>query len=124
MSLTLDADTRRALKKQAHHLKPIVQTGAAGLSEPVLAEIERALVDHELVKVKLVADDKPAFNAEVDKVCEALRAACVQQIGRMATLYRPNPDKAKPKPAAPTSGAKPKPRPKKSPYPKRPPRRR
>lgn len=124
MSLTLDADTRRALKKQAHHLKPIVQTGAAGLSEPVLAEIERALVDHELVKVKLVADDKPAFSAEVDKACAALGAACVQQIGRMATLYRPNPEKseAKPKPAANASKAKPRPR--KSPYPKRPPRRR
>jgi len=122
MSLTLDADTRRALKKQAHHLKPIVQTGAAGLSEPVLAEIERALVDHELVKIKLVAEDKPAFNAEVEAACAALEAACVQQIGRTATLYRPNPDKAEPKPAAPAKPSKPQP--KKSAYPKRPPRRR
>ena len=93
MSPDLDAAERRALKKQAHHLKPVVQTGAAGLSEPVLAEIDRALFDHELVKIKLVADDKPAFKADVATVCERLGAVSVQEIGRMATIYRPNPDK-------------------------------
>lgn len=92
MPLTLDAETRRALKKQAHHLKPIVQTGAAGLSEPVLAEIDRALTDHELVKIKLAADDKPARREEIETACDRLEAACVQQIGRTATLYRPRPD--------------------------------
>ena len=94
MSLTLDAAARRALKKQAHHLKPIVQTGAAGLSEPVLAEMDRALLDHELVKIKLASEDKSERRAEVDTVCERLEAACVQQIGRTATIYRPNPEKS------------------------------
>lgn len=93
MPLNLDVATRRALKKQAHHLKPVVMTGAAGLSEPVLAELERALFDHELVKIKLANDDKRERRAEVDAACARLGAACVQQIGRTATLYRPNPDK-------------------------------
>ncbi|MAS10806.1 YhbY family RNA-binding protein [Endozoicomonas sp. G2_2] len=93
MSLTLDAAARRALKKQAHHLKPVVQTGAAGLSEPVLAELDRALLDHELVKIKLASDEKSERRAEVDAACARLDAACVQQIGKTATLYRPNPDK-------------------------------
>ena len=93
MSLTLDAAARRALKKQAHHLKPVVQTGAAGLSEPVLAELDRALLDHELVKIKLASDEKSERRAEVDAACASLDAACVQQIGKTATLYRPNPDK-------------------------------
>ncbi|MDA3921481.1 MAG: YhbY family RNA-binding protein [Salinisphaera sp.] len=93
MPIALDKETRLALKKQAHHLKPIVQSGAAGLSESVLAEIDRALSDHELVKIKLVADNKQAFAAEVDSACEQLEAASVQQIGRTATLYRPNPEK-------------------------------
>jgi RNA-binding protein len=96
MPLALDDATRRTLKKQAHHLKPVVQTGAAGLSEPVLAELDRALFDHELVKIKLANDDKPSRRAEVDEACERLDAACVQQIGRTATLYRPNPEKSKP----------------------------
>lgn len=93
MPVALDKSTRLALKKQAHHLKPIVQSGAAGLSEAVLAEMDRALTDHELVKVKLVADDKTSFKVEVEQACSALDAVCVQQIGRTATLYRPNPDK-------------------------------
>lgn len=93
MPFELNKDARLALKKQAHHLKPIVQSGAAGLSEPVLAEIDRALTDHELVKIKLAADDKAAFKADVEATCQQLDASCVQQIGRTATLYRPNPDK-------------------------------
>ena len=68
MTLQLDKETRQALKKQAHHLKPVVQSGAAGVTDPVLAEIDRALTDHELVKIKLVADDKPAFKADVATV--------------------------------------------------------
>lgn len=94
MPVALDKTTRLSLKKQAHHLKPIVQSGAAGLSEAVLAEMDRALTDHELVKVKLVADDKASFKADVEQACEALDAVCVQQIGRTATLYRPNPEKS------------------------------
>ncbi|HET7314371.1 YhbY family RNA-binding protein [Salinisphaera sp.] len=92
MPVALNKPTRLSLKKQAHHLKPIVQSGAAGLSEAVLAEVDRALTDHELVKIKLAADDKAAFKSEVEQACRALEAACVQQIGRTATLYRPNPD--------------------------------
>lgn len=92
MPVALDKPTRLALKKQAHHLKPVVQSGAAGLSDAVLAEIERALTDHELIKVKLAADDKADFNTAVDRACEALDAACIQRMGRTATLYRPNPD--------------------------------
>ncbi|WP_423823797.1 YhbY family RNA-binding protein [Salinisphaera sp. SPP-AMP-43] len=92
MSVDLDKPTRLALKKQAHHLKPIVQSGAAGLSDAVLAEIDRGLTDHELIKIKLVADDKATFKAEVQQACETLEATCIQQIGRTATLYRPNPD--------------------------------
>lgn len=93
MPVELDKAARLELRKQAHHLKPVVQSGAAGLSEPVFVEIDRALTDHELVKIKLVADDKPAFKAEVESVCNRLDALCIQQIGRTATLYRPDPKK-------------------------------
>lgn len=92
MPVAVDKSTRLALKKQAHHLKPIVQSGAAGLSDAVLAEIDRALTDHELIKIKLAADDKTSFGAEVDQACKTLDAVCIQRMGRTATLYRPNPD--------------------------------
>lgn len=93
MTLTLNADRRRELKKQAHHLKPIVQSGASGLSDAVLAEIERALYDHELVKIKLAAQTRGDRREQIETACARLDAACVQQIGHTATLYRPRPDK-------------------------------
>ncbi len=92
MPLNLDSTTRRALKKQAHHIKPIVQTGALGMSAAVVAEIDRALFDHELVKIKLASDDKIERRAEIGTLCDELGAACVQRIGRTATIYRPRPD--------------------------------
>lgn len=92
MSLNLDSATRRALKKQAHHLKPIVQTGTAGLTQAVTTEIERALFDHELVKIRLVADTRADRDSQIASLCDALQAACVQQVGHTATLYKPRPD--------------------------------
>jgi len=85
----LSADERRALKRKAHHLKVVVQTGGAGLTEAVLAEIDRGLHDHELIKTKLVADDRDARREMVETVCRELDAACVQTIGHTATFYRP-----------------------------------
>lgn len=92
MSLNLDNATRRKLKQQAHHLKPIVQTGANGLTSAVTAEIDRALFDHELVKIRLVADNRAERRTQIATLCDELDAACVQQIGHTATLYRPRPD--------------------------------
>lgn len=103
MSLSLDAETRRGLKKQAHHLKPVVQTGAAGLSAPVLTEIDRALTDHELIKIKLANDDKTSRRAEIDTACTELDAACVQHIGRTVVLFRPNPEA---EPSAPPANSR------------------
>lgn len=92
--MDLDADTRLALKRRAHHLKPVVQTGAAGLTDAVLAEIERALFDHELIKLKLAAGDRAERRAMLERICAELDAACVQTIGHTATIYRPRPDES------------------------------
>jgi len=56
--LMLTSAQRRALKARAHDLKPVVLLGAAGLTEMVLREIDRALGAHELVKVKVPGDDR------------------------------------------------------------------
>lgn len=92
MSLELSPSQQRSLKKQAHHLNVIVQSGAAGLTPAVTAEIERALSDHELIKIRLVADDREQRKAMVQTLCDDLQAACVQQVGHTASLYRPRPE--------------------------------
>ena len=91
----MDNATRRKLRGIAHHLDPIVTVGDGGVSDALLAELERALVDHELVKVRMhhEREDRDTIR---DALCEAARCELVQQIGKTITLYRANP-KANPK---------------------------
>ena len=84
---------RRWLKKQAHHLKPVVQLGAAGLSEAVLAEIELALAHHELIKVRVPGGDHAERDAIVDAIAERAQADLVQRIGNTASYFRANPER-------------------------------
>jgi len=86
---------KRYLRGLAHHIRPVVLLGAKGLTEPVMAEIERALNDHELTKVKLNAGDREQRSQDVDRICEATGASLVQRVGNTACLYRRHPEKPK-----------------------------
>lgn len=92
----LNERQKRHLRRLGHGLKPIVRTGNAGLTDAVLAELDVALRDHELVKVKLVADDRSQRRGYVDQLLEATGAELVQSIGHTVLVYRPNPDKRDP----------------------------
>ena len=85
----------RELKKQAHHLKPVVMVGQHGLSENVLTEIGIALDVHELIKVKLAGADKADRERISQQIVARHNASLVQIVGRVATFYRANPDKKK-----------------------------
>jgi putative YhbY family RNA-binding protein len=89
--LVLDRDARLALKARAHALNPVVLLGAAGLTDAVLKEIDRALAAHELIKVRVPGDDRAEREAIFSRVAEALGAARVQMIGKLLVLYRPRP---------------------------------
>lgn len=80
---------RRHLRKLAHHLKPVVIVGNAGLTENVLAEIDSSLAHHELIKVKIHAADKTERQAIIDKICTQTAADWVLSIGHIAAFYRP-----------------------------------
>jgi putative YhbY family RNA-binding protein len=85
---------RKALKARAHHLNPVVMIGESGLTEAVLAEIERALSTHELIKVRVFGDDREARAAIMQRACEALGAAPVQSIGKLLVIWRPGDESA------------------------------
>ncbi|WP_440996913.1 ribosome assembly RNA-binding protein YhbY [Arhodomonas sp. SL1] len=87
---------RRHLRRLGHDLHPLVRTGNAGLTDAVIAELERALRDHELVKVKLVAEDRAQRQAFIDRIIKATGATLVQRVGHIALLYRRNSDKREP----------------------------
>ncbi|WP_410961553.1 YhbY family RNA-binding protein, partial [Salmonella sp. SAL4457] len=51
--MALTQEQKKQFKSIGHHLKPVLIVAENGLTEGVLAELERALNDHELIKVKL-----------------------------------------------------------------------
>ena len=109
--LTLNRDERLHLRARAHHLNPVVLLGAAGLTEAVIKETDRALAAHELIKVRIPGDDRDEREAIGRPLAEQLGAARVQAIGKLLVLYRPRPEEEQPAgPAAaprPPRGARP-----------------
>lgn len=93
MSNTLTPHQRSVLKGRAHSLEPVVQVGQHGLSDSVIAEVDRSLTAHGLIKVKL-AGDRDDRDASVETLTERTGAHAVQQVGRIIVLWRPRPDDA------------------------------
>jgi RNA-binding protein len=87
----MDNRTRQQLKARAHALKPVVLTGQAGISDALLSEIDGALEHHELIKVRISAADRDDRKMAITRICDALKAQLVQQIGHVATIYRTGP---------------------------------
>ena len=86
---------RRDLRAKAHHLEPVVMIGQHGLTPQVLHEIDLALFAHELIKVKVLGDDRDVRNAILDQAVAALDCAPVQHVGKIFVLWRSNPEIAK-----------------------------
>ena len=93
MPFVLTNAQTRFLRGQAHELKALLQTGAKGLTPAFLAELDEVLERHELVKVKLAAEDREARETMVGQIVGQTGAALVQRIGHVAILYRPGKDK-------------------------------
>ncbi len=87
--LELTVEQRKYLKAQAHALKPVVMIGTQGLSEAVIKEAERAIAAHELIKIRVLGDERDAREAYLAQLCEVLNAAPVQHIGKLLLIYRP-----------------------------------
>ena len=83
---------RRALRALAHSLKPLLQLGKNGLSDQFLDQLNTALLQHELIKLKVLenAPNTPRECAKILKEQPALKV--IQAIGRTIILYRPHPE--------------------------------
>jgi RNA-binding protein len=90
MMLELTPEQRKFLRAAAHELKPVVMIGQGGLSEAVIREAARALQAHELIKVRVLGDDREQREAWFGELCEALEAAPVQHIGKLFLIYKPS----------------------------------
>lgn len=89
--MPLTQEQKKQYKSIGHHLKPVLMVADNGLTEGVLAEFERALSDHELIKIKLNILDREQRLQAVAELCKVGRADLVQVIGKMGLVYRKNP---------------------------------
>ena len=87
-STPLSNEQKKRYRSIGHDLHPIVTIAGNGLSETILAEVNRALDDHELIKVKIVINDRELRAQVIAEVCEECKAIDVQQIGKVALLLR------------------------------------
>jgi RNA-binding protein len=96
--MALTSSRRSELRAQAHKLSPVVIVGDKGLTDEVIAEIDRSLKAHELIKVRAATDDRKARGTWMGTICEKVGAEAVQSIGKVLVIYREN---EKPKEAPP-----------------------
>lgn len=97
-AIQLTPAQRKEHRAAAHHLDPVVQVGAEGLSAAVLKEADAALKAHGLIKVRVFSDDRAAREAMLGEMSDKLDAAPIQHIGKLLVLWRPIPPKEKAEP--------------------------
>lgn len=94
MAVSLTPRERADLKGRAHALEPVVQVGNAGVTDALVAEVDRTLTAHELIKVRVGGDDRDAREAAGDDLAARTDAAVVQRVGKIVVLWRPRPEEA------------------------------
>ncbi len=90
--MPLTNEQKKQYKSIGHHLKPVLIVSENGLTEGVQAELERALNDHELIKVQLRITERDDRRALIEELCRIGSCELVQSIGKMALIYRKNPE--------------------------------
>jgi RNA-binding protein len=98
----LTAKQRRFLRALGHHLDPLVKIGKEGVTDGVCAELEQALLDHELVKIRVLESCPDGRGAVASRLARSCEASVAGEIGRTALLYRAHPEK--PRIELPASG--------------------
>lgn len=94
--MELNSQRKKQFRAIGHHLNPIVYIADNGLTESVKDELERALKDHELIKIKISGSDRVARKEMCRLICQQCAAQQIQSIGNTALIYRAS-EKADPK---------------------------
>ena len=87
-SMPISNSNKKHYRSIGHNLKPIVTVAQKGLTDNIRREVDRALNEHELIKIKLITSDKSEKKKLSNEICRELNAECVQRIGHMVLVYR------------------------------------
>lgn len=88
----LTGKQRRHLRALAHDLRPIVQVGKDGIDDGLVAAVDRALLDHELIKVKVGEHAGMERHEVADTLAKQTHSEVAQVLGYTLLLYRPHPE--------------------------------
>jgi RNA-binding protein len=94
--MAISAEQKKAMRSIGHNLSPVVTIAGNGLSETVLEELNRALDDHELIKLKVSIGERDMRAQAIKDVLKETGSELIQKIGKVALIVRRNP-KAHPK---------------------------
>ena len=86
--MALTEKQKKHLRRLAHPMSPIVMLGNAGLTDGVVNELDRALTDHELVKVTARVGERAARNDALTLLARRTGAELVQRVGHVGVFYR------------------------------------
>jgi len=88
----LTGKQRRHLRALGHKLTVVVQVGKDGLDDGLVAAVDRALTDHELVKVKVGEGAGLDRHEAAEELARRTGSELAQVLGNIVLLYRPHPD--------------------------------
>jgi RNA-binding protein len=88
--MPISIDRKKQFRTIGHKLNPIVTIAGNGLSPNVVAELNRALDDHELIKVKLAIPEREDRKETVAELIRLPNVELIQEIGKVVLLYRAN----------------------------------
>ena len=88
--MALTNDQKKSLRAIGHNLNPIVTIAGNGLSDSVMVELNRALDDHELIKIKVSVGDRDVKKEVIAEILQRTGADLAQQVGNTALLIRRN----------------------------------
>lgn len=84
----LTSKQRAYLRSLGHEDDAILQIGKAGINEQVIKQADDALEARELIKVRVLRNATISLQEVTTALCESTGAHPVQQVGRVALLYR------------------------------------
>ena len=86
--MPISNSNKKRYRSIGHNLKPIVTVAQKGLTDNIRREVDRALNEHELIKIRLITSDRSEKEKLSNEICRELNAECIQRIGHMVLVYR------------------------------------
>lgn len=88
----LTGKQRRHLRALGHDLKPVVLVGKDGIDDGLVAAVDQALEDHELVKIKVGEGAGLDRHEAAEEIAKRTHSDVAQVLGYTVLLYRPHPE--------------------------------